>query len=468
MGRIIVYILLMSCLVSCEKETGQWPRPVVGTSIRVPNDAEAVVTVAIEMSSAWHVDNNSSWYAVTPLHGEAGMAEIKIMLLEANPDMRERVYPFEIVDDAGTTTVYSVIQDGVKGVCVPDGEVGVMIDGGEVLIALEGNVVYELTSSPEWMEFMSIEYGDSVLLDDGVTYSKYLSSKLLLQAQANDGAVRDGEVVLSAAGKEFRVTVRQMGDMTVDVSQEFYRRSTVMRFTATWCGNCPDMAEAISDAMTEMPGRMVLLNVHTTSSKGGLAYDRSRELEYYYDISGYPSGVENGIVRIMNDPSSVNATKELFLAVTQEAVESYPARTVIGGYTEVKDGSVRAELSVGAKESGDYKVCAFLLEDGIVYEQSSGGSNYVHNYVVREEMTDDLYGEVLTLSAGEVGTVSLEIPVPSSVLDPERLHVVAFVTYEGVPEIRTVEDAEYIECGTIVDNVLDIAANSVAFFEYGN
>lgn len=460
-------MLLMSCLVSCEKEAGREPQPVTGTSIRVPNDADAVVTVAVDMPSAWHVNNNSSWYAVTPLQGEAGSSEIRIMLMEANPDMRERVHPFEMVDESGTPTVYTVIQDGVEGVSVPEEAVGVLPSGGEVPVPLAGNVEYELQDSPEWLELVGIEYGEPSLLGDSVTYSKYVPSVLTFSVRANDGEVRDGEVVLSAAGKEFSFVVRQMGDMTVDASRGFYRRSAVMRFTATWCGNCPEMADAVAGAMAEMPGRMVLLNVHAISSEGGLAYDKSTELGIYYGAEGYPTGVVNNMARLVG-----NAVKtDSFVAFVQEAVESYPARTVIGGYTEVNDGYVRAELSVGAKESGDYKVCAFLLEDGIVYEQSSGGSNYVHDYVVREEMTDDLYGEVLTLSAGEVGTVSLEIPVPSSVLDPERLHVVAFVTYDGVPETRTVEETqyvEYIECGTIVDNVVDIAANSVAFFEYEN
>lgn len=462
MKRITLIIMLMCCLVSCEKETGREPQPVTGTSIRVPNDAEAVVTVAIEMQSDWHADNNSSWYAVTPLQGEAGVSEIRIMLMEANPDMRERVHPFKIVDDTGTT-VYTVIQDGLEGVSVPSEAVGVLPSGGEVPVLLGGNVEYELRDAPDWLEFVGIEYGEPSLLGDSVTYSRYVPSVLTLSALANDGAVREGDVVLSASGGEFRFTVRQMGDMTVDASQEFYRRSLAMRFTATWCGNCPEMADAIAGAMDEYPDRIVPFSVHGVSSEGGLAYDKSTELGYYYGVKGFPTGVVNNMARLLG--SSVK--KDVFVELAREASGHYPARTVIGGYAEIADGSVKAELSVGAKESGDYKVCAFLLEDGIVYKQSSGGNNYVHDYVVRDEMTD-LYGDALTLSAGEVGTLSLEIPVPSSVLDPERLHVVAFVTWAGVPETRTVEDAEYIECGTIVDNVVDIAANSPAFFEYGN
>lgn len=463
MKRTVLIIMLMSCLVSCEKEAGREPQPVTGTSIRVPNDAETVVTVAVDMPSAWHVNNNSTWYAVTPLQGEAGSSEIRIMLMETNPDMRERVHPFEMVDDAGIPTVYMVIQDGVEGISVPE-DVGVMPSGGEVPVHLEGNVEYELLDCPEWLGFTGIEYGEPVLLGDSVTYSRYVPSVLMLSAQPNDGAVREGEVVLSASGREFRFTVRQMGGMTVDVSQEFYRRSIVMRFTATWCGNCPEMADAVSAAMEEYPDRIVPVTVHGVSSEGGLAYDKSTELGYYYGVEGFPTGVVNNMARLLG--SSVK--KDEFVELAREATGHYPARTVIGGYTEVTDGSVRAELSIGARQSGDYKVCAFLLEDGIVYKQSSGGADYVHDYVVRDEMTDDLYGEALTLSAGEVGTVSLEIPVPSGVLDPERLHIVAFVTYAGVPEIRTVENATYIECGTVVDNAVDIPVNTVAFFEYGN
>ena len=44
--------------------------------------------------------------------------------------------------------------------------------------------------------------------------------------------------------------------------KDFFRRSLVLDFTATWCVNCPRMEAAFAAAMEARPGRLVPVSVH--------------------------------------------------------------------------------------------------------------------------------------------------------------------------------------------------------------
>lgn len=48
--------------------------------------------------------------------------------------------------------------------------------------------------------------------------------------------------------------------------REFWHKSLGMRFTATWCGYCPNLATGFAKAVSQYPNKIELLNLHPTSS----------------------------------------------------------------------------------------------------------------------------------------------------------------------------------------------------------
>jgi len=40
------------------------------------------------------------------------------------------------------------------------------------------------------------------------------------------------------------------------------------------------------------------------------------------------------------------------------------------------------------------------------------------------------------------------------------------VTYAGIPEVQGVKYAQYLNCGTIIDNVVEMPLDGFVFFEY--
>lgn len=91
--------------------------------------------------------------------------------------------------------------------------------------------------------------------------------------------------------------------------------------------------------------------------------------------------------------------------------------------------------------------------------------DYQHNYVLRRELTE-LSGEELQIEGNSTGSINIEVPIPDCVQNINNAYVVAFVTYAGIPEVQGVKYAQYLNCGTIIDNVVEMPLDGFVFFEY--
>ena len=142
----------------------------------------------------------------------------------------------------------------------------------------------------------------------------------------------------------------------------------------------------------------------------------------------------------------------MFNGLAEEAVSDLPSNTVIGGVTRLEKDTVYADISIASKEAGLYALNAFLLEDGLVYPQTGGADDYVHNNVIRME-------------ANGTYVTQLKVPVPSSVENTDNLHVVVYTTYRGT-FTGSVSNVLYGNFGTVVDNVVNIPINTLVNYAY--
>lgn len=459
---------LAGAFISCDKSdpVHDEPEALEGNSVLVANKASSTAEFTLEMSGSWIVENTSTWFTVEPLSGEAGTVTFTVTTLEDNPeDFRERVSDF-LIDCEGTKTRYYVIQDVNPGFNIQKKEAGVIQAKNDYEFQVEGNVDYDAVSEADWIIVEDIEHETS-LLEDGKTESKYTVSRIRLHIAENDGKVRSGNIILTAKDDPKMtetVTVRQMGQMEADFSKTFLRRSAVIRFTATWCTNCPAMNSALNNAISEDPEHILPLNMHASSSTGGLAYDQTDAYFSEFDLLGYPTGVVNYYSEVPN--SAIATTQAAFTNLADEAVAELPANTMAGGEAVISGGQIDVRLGIASKVSGDYLVSVFILEDGIIYEQEGGASNYVHNSIARDEMTR-MWGDPVSLSAGSIKELEFSMPVPASVTDEDNLHVLVIINRTGSFE-GTVGYVQYIDWGYVTDNAVDIPANGFSDFGYEN
>lgn len=464
-------LLVAPVLTSCEtqKDGPDGPnnevKPLSESTLTLGANAGDQTKVTFEFESSWQVNNGLDWLKVSPLSGFSGANELTIEAKSSNESMEERVGYFSLAVNGGLIKTW-VVQDGQKGLAPAVELVGASAEAGDVTFEVNGNVAYEASTEDSWITVKNVEFPDSVLLADNATRSKFMVSTVTISLSENTGDMRYGTVILTDAdGTDYNVEIAQMGQMVADYTQDFYRRSIAIRFTATWCGYCPVMAASIDGAIEALPGRIIPFTLHATSSQGGLAYSGTANFEGLYNIGGYPTGIFNGYADVPNYQTSSNI--QLFQNLANEAIEYNPSNTNIGGFVSLSNGKVKAQISVASKEAGEYKIAAFLLEDGIVYTQASGGSDYVHNYVVRKEMTG-IYGDAFSAQANSIKDFEYTIDVPSSVKDASKLHVVVYIINPNASSASTMyaSQVEYLNLGTYVDQVVDIPVNNICEFKY--
>lgn len=211
--------------------------------------------------------------------------------------------------------------------------------------------------------------------------------------------------------------------------KDFFRRSLVLDFTATWCVNCPRMEAAFAAAMEARPGRLVPVSVHFVDA---YAVDEGTALVTKFGVSEYPTAV------IDMDPASsfTTTSSELLLSGVDKLLETRP----LAGGIRIEsgtDGSVKVEIT--AVEAGDYTINVMLLKDGEIAPQTGGETNHVHNNILRQH----LKAESIHLNEEETATKTFSLKVPSG----DGFKIVAFMekgsTVNNVTFCRVGETVDY-------------------------
>ena len=134
-------------------------------------------------------------------------------------------------------------------------------------------------------------------------------------------------------------------------------------------------------------------------------------------------------------------------------------------FSSVSGDVVDLTVRVAMKEDMNYKVSAFLLESGIVYPQESGGNDYVHNDIVRANVSEIFGDRLPETGVNTVSEVKFSMQFPDNIANRDNLHWVIYVTKPGSLQ-GEVPLASYIDVGTVVDNVVTCSINGSVDFEY--
>lgn len=417
-------------------------------------------------ADAWQAEPGSDAYEIAPASGAAGTFELVVRAKEANEAIREREESFTI-QTGGSEKRLHIIQRGMPGIVPVSPTYTIAPDARSLEILLDANVAFSAESDADWVEVAEVKHSDPVLLQDGKTYSDSLRSSLTLRIGENrEPRERTARLSLSGSAEPCLIEIRQSAPLTVEWDREFFRRTAIVRFTATWCHNCPLMATAIATVQQTLPERIIPISMHAINSEGGLAFYQVGRYEKLYDVGGYPTGVANNMAKIENE-RPVEALEAVIEAAVEEASADYPARTGISAHSQIVDNRLRVDVSVAVRQQDEYSICAFLLENSIVYSQSGITEDYVHDNVVRAVLTDELFGDPLPAAESrEIVKYSIDSELPRSVVNPENLCVVIAVARPAAPEVQGVEKVIYLDLGTIWDNAVVLPANGFAALRY--
>lgn len=235
-------------------------------------------------------------------------------------------------------------------------------------------------------------------------------------------------------------------------SKEFWHKSLAMRFTATWCGYCPNLATGFAKAVSQYPNKIEQLNLHPTSSN--LGFSGTSALSNIFNVTGYPTGMIDYRSRIGNYASDYAATT--VVDAVKETEKNYPVKTGISFSSSVSGNTLNLNVKLYIKEKGDYKVTAVLLEDNIIGYQNGGGNSYNHSGIARVAFTDITGDEVSTSEDNKTVSKNYTATIPSS-CDKNNLRVLVYVLrqYGSQTIIRTADYGDYY-----VDNAISAAVGT--------
>ena len=276
-------------------------------------------------------------------------------------------------------------------------------------------------------------------------------------ATRNTGEAREGFIIVcdDNTGNCYPVTVSQAAGTSLKVLP---RHALGMRFTATWCGYCPIMDETFRMAKANLGDGFEYICLYATSGDYGIT--AASNLNSYYRISGYPTGIIDGRYELQNYNSAYGAT--LIAGAVEETLQNYPPVTSVALSSSISGRNVTVNAQVFASAADDYKVTAFLLEDDILGYQANyitGSTNtFQHNRVARVQLTASPYGDEFSLEGGSTKSFSWSATLPSQCV-ADNMVVLVYVQrpFGSRPKLQSDSYGEYY-----IDNSRSAALGSEA------
>ncbi len=375
-------------------------------------------SVSLKSNTSWKATSSESWATIDKSSG-SGDATIGISAAENTATASRTATVTFTTDDGKSTASVKLTQEGADVVFSIDrSEVSVAAEGGEFTVKVTSNIGYKIDSKPEWVEQKSKSTSGNV---DTYTYA----AKANTAPSAREGTIvfcNDNEVCIPVTVKQAAGKADDEEDSSSWAGRDFYHKSLGMRFTATWCGYCPIMAESYKLAQSKYPNKIELLNLHASTSN--LAFSGTATLASVFNVTGYPTGIVDYRTKIGNYDSNYAST--LIVNAAKETEANYPTQSGISFTSSVSGTKLSVDVKLYIKEKGDYKLAVVLLEDGIVGYQNGGGNNYHHDGIARLAVSD-IKGDAFSTSADNK-TVSKQYSATlSSGWDRSNLRVLVYV-----------------------------------------
>lgn len=407
-------------------------------------------------SSDWYVEvpSEAVWLDVSPLEGTSGLSRIKVEA-ERNVSGEKRSVLVKICSGRVSVPV-TVEQDAFAATFeLSMTEKSVSAAGKQFKVKVKSDVDYEVGIEGDWLTQADAK---------GISVTEHV-----FVAAPNPSASERTAVISFSYGKTTRtvnVTQRPAGTEKDDWKyDDFVHRSLAMRFTADWCGYCPYMATAFESAKEQTDGAIELVSLHGGGSS--LQFSSVNTLISRFGVEGFPTGNVDARANIPNYNSTAT-TASVAMAVAEETVIAYPAKTGIACSSSLEGSVLTADIDIYVKEPDTYRAVVILLEDGIVGYQNGGGNDYRHDHIARLAVTS-INGERFTVDqdGGAVWSKTFTAEVASG-WNKDNLRLLVYVEkpYGSQTVVQGVDHADYGDFGdTYVDNCRSMSVGTKAELE---
>ena len=223
------------------------------------------------------------------------------------------------------------------------------------------------------------EYMKNVYFED-VTTGDYLERRTNTFSAVENGTHKFKAYYLDWESDEVSVTAQNRKNYEL-----FYRKVGVFKMTGTWCTYCPAMTSALKKVEELMPGRMVKMAFHSSSSSATDPFHLSQTSTIMgrFGASGFPTCIYD--LKVMSIDRNVSAIKQTL----QSQIRQYPATCGIKVNTSYNSsmGEITVDAALKSSLGGEYDLVYVLVTDGLT---ASGGNETSYDYTVRCQPTDGL------------------------------------------------------------------------------
>ena len=289
--------------------------------------------------------------------------------------------------------------------------------GGTFDVKVHASVDFHFDIASDWIQ--EVFHEGNPLMEATYTFKAF----------SNPGEAREGYIMVCNDSNCFFITVNQEAGSEDDwKTADFMHHSLGMRFTATWCGYCPNMSETFRLAKGKLLDKFQYACFYSSSSGGLYGFSGINTLASQYGVSGYPTGIVDGRRKIDNYASSYAC--DLIVQAFQETEANYPTATALGIKSSLSGKALSVDVDVYTHIADSYKLTVLLLENGIVGYQRDfyvgDHEDFVHDKVVRAAFTN-VSGDAFTAeSAQSKKSFNYTFTVPGE-YNTDNLEILAYV-----------------------------------------
>jgi hypothetical protein len=209
---------------------------------------------------------------------------------------------------------------------------------------------------------------------------------------------------------------------------EEVQQTLIVKRTATWCSACGSWGWDFFDVLIQDNDDKA---VHLAAHFGGSSLENPTSLALVDNFGGFgqPKFFVDGQDQGVSSGNTATKRAQIEAYVDDQYASQPIANTGMDFSILGSSVDIDAKVKFFQDASGTYLLALYLVEDGVIAQQSSQGANAVHKYVLQDVVTNDApFGEVITtgnVTAGFEQTFTYNLLVPG--YDIDKLYIAAVI-----------------------------------------
>ena len=239
------------------------------------------------------------------------------------------------------------------------------------------------------------------------------------------------------------------------------QQSLITKVTATWCINCGTWGWAFfEDILADNGDKAIMWKAHYS---GDLQSPVANNLASNFNVSGQPRFILNNTDQGVSSGNSATKRTAVQETVNANAELAPLANTGIIATLDGNTISVQTKTRFFQEASGDYFLGLYIVEDGVIADQSGQGNNTSHSNILRTAFTTSAFGEQIAEGQTSAGTeidYSQSISV-NAAWNTDNVKIVAIIW-----EKTGATSYEFVNGNTVTEFTTPVSVNT--FAEAGN